>query len=59
MEQVFDGCIVTASPVAELFVLENAKAARKLEVLVWSIKQVGLDEDTTMQHVYLLQVVDM
>lgn len=35
---------ITESPVAELFVFENTKCAKRLEVFVWTIEQVEVDE---------------
>ncbi|KAH7707706.1 hypothetical protein AAVH_25062 [Aphelenchoides avenae] len=52
-----DGVTTTEAPVAQLFVYENAKAAKKLEVFVWTIVQSG--EQTGFHNAYLLRVVDI
>lgn len=45
------------STVAELFVFENAKLAKKLEAFVWNLWTVEQGED--MHYVFLLQIVDL
>ncbi|KAH7698613.1 hypothetical protein AAVH_34292 [Aphelenchoides avenae] len=52
-----DGITTTESSVAQLFVFENETAAKKLEVLVWTIVQSG--EDTSFHYAFLLRVVDI
>ncbi|KAH7711662.1 hypothetical protein AAVH_21019 [Aphelenchoides avenae] len=50
----------TESSGAEHFVFENAKAAKKLEVFMWTIAEVNEDEaQTGVNNVFLLQVLDM
>ncbi|KAH7721325.1 hypothetical protein AAVH_11181 [Aphelenchoides avenae] len=46
----YDNTIIE-SPAAELYVFENAKAAKKLDVFVWAIQQQG-----TRHYAFLLQV---
>ncbi|KAH7699309.1 hypothetical protein AAVH_33588, partial [Aphelenchoides avenae] len=58
-----DRMIVTESSVAELFVFENAKAAKKLELFVWTVKQ-GTDDEWSvfidfLHYAFFLQVVDL
>ncbi|KAH7702241.1 hypothetical protein AAVH_30605, partial [Aphelenchoides avenae] len=45
----------------ELFVFENAKAAKKLEVLVWTVVTVKIDHghEPALHYIFRLQVVDM
>ncbi|KAH7709989.1 hypothetical protein AAVH_22719 [Aphelenchoides avenae] len=57
--------IIAESPVAELFLFENAKLAQKLELLVWTIEQPHGYHGTTgfpldyMHYAFLLRVVDL
>lgn len=44
----------TESPLAELFVIENAKAAKKVEVFVWTLQQ-----QPSLHYAFLLHVSDM
>ncbi|KAH7707966.1 hypothetical protein AAVH_24781 [Aphelenchoides avenae] len=53
------GVTLTESSVAELFVFENAKASKKLDVFVWTIEQLRDDASTALHYAFLLQVVDM
>lgn len=48
---------ITESTLAELFVFENAKSAKKLEVYAWSFELAG--EDELPCYTFLLQVIDM
>ncbi|KAH7711279.1 hypothetical protein AAVH_21437, partial [Aphelenchoides avenae] len=62
--QSLDGRTTTESPVADLFVYNNAKAARKLEVFMWHVQQVDEDDGDAyapipLHYAFLLQVVDM
>lgn len=54
-----DGTTTSESTVAELFVFENAKSARKLEVFEWPIQQVDAGGSISFHHAFLLQVVQM
>ncbi|KAH7711666.1 hypothetical protein AAVH_21023 [Aphelenchoides avenae] len=54
-----NGCTVIEPTVAKLAVLENAKAARKLEVLVWALEEWRERMQFSLHYVYVLQVVDM
>lgn len=42
----------------ELFVFENAKSAKKLEVLAWTVER-GNEWQIALDYVFLFQVVDM
>ncbi|KAH7716293.1 hypothetical protein AAVH_16292 [Aphelenchoides avenae] len=55
----FGGITLTESSVAELFVFENAQAAKKLEVLVWTIAESLEGRPTGYNYVFLLQVFDV
>lgn len=52
-----NGLTTTASPIAQLFVFENAPAAMKLEVFVWRVEQVDEDALASLHYAFLLQVV--
>lgn len=54
IKERYDGTTFNESK-AELFVIENAKASKKLEVYVWTVG----DGDDDVQTAFLLQVVDM
>ncbi|KAH7709226.1 hypothetical protein AAVH_23517 [Aphelenchoides avenae] len=53
------GFTVTESPVAELYVFENAKSAKKLEAFVWSVEEVYRDSDISLHYAFFFQIVDM
>lgn len=53
-ERTCKGRDTTEATVADLFVFEHAKAAKKLEVFVWDVQQ-----HTQWHYAFLLQVVDM
>ncbi|KAH7721301.1 hypothetical protein AAVH_11151, partial [Aphelenchoides avenae] len=53
------GFTVTESTVAELYVFENAKSAKKLEVFVWTMEEVYRDSDISLHYAFFFQVVDM
>lgn len=57
-QRFFDGT-TTESPVAAFFVFENAKAAKRLEVFVWTLEQVDEDdvEDALVHWAFLLKVI--
>ncbi|KAH7709483.1 hypothetical protein AAVH_23239 [Aphelenchoides avenae] len=56
-----NGFVVTESPVADLFVFENAKAAKKLEVFKWTVEQTKNAVRASLHYSYtfLLKVADM
>ncbi|KAH7696266.1 hypothetical protein AAVH_36667 [Aphelenchoides avenae] len=55
-----DGYTTTESTVAELFVFENAKSAKKLEVFVWTFDEECPDEgDDSLNYAFLLRVADL
>ncbi|KAH7703897.1 hypothetical protein AAVH_28927 [Aphelenchoides avenae] len=55
-----DSYTITESTVAELFVFENAQAAKKLDVFVWTVNEECQDEEeNSLSYVFLLRVVDM
>ncbi|KAH7702595.1 hypothetical protein AAVH_30247 [Aphelenchoides avenae] len=58
-EQLDRGETITESAVSELFVFENAKSAKKLEVFVWTLMQADDDAEFSLHYVFLLQVLDM
>lgn len=53
-QHIFLGKTTTESTVAELFMFENAKLAKKLEVAVWTLAQ-----HCTLHYAFLLQVSDI
>lgn len=53
-EYLNHGSTVTEATSAELFVFENATAAKKFELFVWTIEKVN-----ALHYAFLLQVVDM
>lgn len=62
--QSLDGRTTTESTVADLFVYNNTKAARKVEVFMWTVQQVDEDEDDyyapiPLNYAFLLQVADI
>ncbi|KAH7723765.1 hypothetical protein AAVH_08732 [Aphelenchoides avenae] len=54
----FYGTLPVESAIAELFVFENATAAKKLEIYAWSVEQVRYGQ-ASFHNSFLLQVVDM
>lgn len=53
------GYTIEVSSAAERFVSENAQWAKKLELYVWTIKQMREGMHTAMHYAFLLRVVDM
>lgn len=54
------GTTTTESTVAGLFVFDNVKLAKKLEVFVWSLEAVSTAPAyRTLHYAFMLQVVDM
>ncbi|KAH7708764.1 hypothetical protein AAVH_23981 [Aphelenchoides avenae] len=54
------GFAITESTVAELFLFENAKSAKKLEVFVWTVREECQgEEENSLNYVFLLRVVDV
>jgi hypothetical protein len=49
---------VSESTVAELFLFENAKLAKKLEIYVWTVEQ-AIRDWSALHYAFLLQVVDV
>lgn len=49
---------ITESPVGELFVFENARSEKKLEVFVWTVEEVKNEAQTNLHHAFLLQVAE-
>lgn len=54
-----NGFVVTESPFAELFLFENAKAAKKLQVFVWTVEQTKNAVHDSLHYAFLLNVVDV
>lgn len=53
------GCTLTESPVASLFVFENAKAAKKLEIYAWTAVETSNTTPISLHYAFLLMVVDI
>lgn len=49
----------TESAVAELFLFENARSAKKLEVFVWTVEDVVNEVRISLHYAFLLQVADV
>lgn len=53
------GYATAESPVADLFVFENAKLAKKLELFVWTVEEPNRSAWTALNYAFLLQIVDV
>ncbi|KAH7711660.1 hypothetical protein AAVH_21017 [Aphelenchoides avenae] len=53
------GSTIVEPNVAELFVFENEKAAKKLEVFAWTFKECFEGRRSVLSYTFLRQVVDM
>lgn len=58
-EKQLDDATITESAAAELFVFENAKSAKNLEVFVWTLGEEYEGEQTSLHYAFLLRVVDV
>ncbi|KAH7705868.1 hypothetical protein AAVH_26925 [Aphelenchoides avenae] len=52
------GWTTNESTVAELYVFENAKSARRLELFAWRVKQMHEREQASLHYAFMLRVVD-